>query len=134
MASFTEQQIEQALEAKARRLDQYDIRRISEAKDAVMKMIGEFPDSWAKAQRQATLLFEMIEAAATGKLQAHPDQLKYAAGALIYLGDPLDIVPDEDEDGYADDAAIVGLAIKKSESQVRDFCKARGLDAAEYVD
>jgi uncharacterized membrane protein YkvA (DUF1232 family) len=134
MASFTEQQIEQALEAKAQRLDQYDIRRISEAKQAVMKMIEEFPESWSKAQRQATLLFDMIEAAATGKLNVHPDELKYAAGALIYLGDPLDIVPDEDEDGYADDAAVVGLAVAKSEAQVRSFCTSRGLNAAEYVD
>lgn len=134
MASFTKEQIESALEAKSKHLNQYDLRQISGAKGAVMKMVAEFPESWAKAQRQATLLFEMIEAAANGKLDVHPDDLRYAGGALVYLGDPLDIVPDEEEDGYSDDAAIVGLAIAKSEEQVKKYCAQKGLDAAEYLD
>lgn len=134
MASFTNEQIESALEAKSKHLNQYDLRQISGAKDAVMKMIGEFPDNWAKARRQATLLFEMIEAAANGKLDVHPDDLRFAGGALVYLGDPLDIVPDDEDDGYADDAAIVGLAVAKSDAQVRKYCESKGLNVAEYVD
>lgn len=134
MANFTTEQIEAALEAKSRHLNEYDLRQISEARDAVMKMVAAFPDTWAKAQRQATLLFEMIEAAASGKLAAHPDDLRYAGGALVYLGDSLDIVPDDEEDGYADDAAIVSLAIEKSKDHVRKYCAAKGLNVAEYVD
>lgn len=134
MASFTQKQIEQALDAKSARLGPQDIRRIAQAKDAVMKMIDDFPPSWAKAQRQAKLLFQLIDASATGKLNIHPEDLKYAAGALIYLGEPLDIVPDDEEDGYADDAAIVGLGIARSEIQVRAYCQANGLNAAEYID
>lgn len=134
MASFTKEQIEAALEAKSRHLNEYDLRQISGAKAAVMKMVAEFPESWAKAKRQATLLFEMIEAAANGKLAVHPDDLRFAGGALVYLGDSLDIVPDEETDGYADDAAIVGLAIKKSEEQVKKYCASKGLSAAEYLD
>lgn len=134
MASFTKQQIEAALEAKSKHLSDYDLRQISSARDAVMKMIAEFPDSWAKTKRQATLLFEMIEAAANGKLAVHPDELRYAGGALVYLGDSLDIVPDEEEDGYADDAAIVSLAVTKSEGQVKKYCAGKGLSPAEYLD
>lgn len=134
MAAFTQEQIESALNSKSSRLGQEDIRRISGAKAAVLQMVADFPDNWAKARRQATLLFEMIEGAATGKFAAHPDELKFAAGALIYLGDPLDLVPDEDDDGYADDAAIVALAISKSEAQVRKYCEQMGLDSSDYLD
>lgn len=134
MASFTREQIEAALEAKSRHLNQYDLRQIASAKAAVMKMVAEFPESWGKAQRQATLLFEMIEAAANGKLAVHPDDLRYAGGALVYLGDSLDIVPDDEEDGYADDAAIVALAIEKSSEQVKTYCAAKGLSVVEYLD
>lgn len=134
MASFTKDQIEAALEAKSRHLNQYDLRQIASAKAAVMKMVADFPESWAKAQRQATLLFEMIEAAANGKLAVHPDDLRYAGGALVYLGDSLDIVPDDEAEGYADDAAIVALAIEKSSEQVKTYCAAKGLSAAEYLD
>lgn len=134
MASFTKQQIESALEAKSRHLNEHDLRQISGAKDAVMKMVAEFPDTWIKAQRQATLLFEMIEAAANGKLAVHPDDLRYAGGALVYLGDSLDIVPDDQEDGYADDAAIVALAIEKSKDQIAKYCATQGLTVAEYFE
>jgi uncharacterized membrane protein YkvA (DUF1232 family) len=134
MASFTQEQIESALEAKSKHLNQFDLRQISSAKDVVLKMVADFPQNWAKAERQATLLFQMIEAAANGKFDVHPDDLRYAGGALVYLGEPLDIVPDDEEDGYADDAAIVGLAIAKSESFVRKFCEAKGLNVAEYLD
>jgi uncharacterized membrane protein YkvA (DUF1232 family) len=134
MTSFTQEQIEAALEAKSRHLNQYDLRQISGAKEAVMKMVAEFPSKWEKSQRQAKLLFEMIEAAANGKLAVHPDDLRYAGGALVYLGDSLDIVPDDQEDGYADDAAIVALAISKSVEHVKKYCAAKGLNAAEYID
>lgn len=134
MASFTKEQIDSALEAKSKHLNQHDLRQISGAKEAVMKMVAEFPEDWAKARRQTTLLFEMIEAAANGKLDVHPDDLRYAGGALVYLGDSLDIVPDDEKDGYADDAAIVSLAIEKSEEQVKKYCAQKGLNAAEYFD
>ena len=134
MASFTKEQIEQALGAKSKHLNQYDIRQIADAKDAVSKMIKEFPDSWAKAQRQATLLFDMIQDAANGKFDVHPDELRFAGGALIYLGEALDIVPDDEDDGYADDAAVVGLAIAKSEKHVRAYCQLKGISVVEYLD
>lgn len=134
MASFTNEQIESALVTKSQRLDQYDIRRIAGAKDAVTKMIEEFPQKWDEARKQATLLFEMIEDAANGKFNAQPEELKFAAGALIYLGDPLDLVPDEDDDGYADDAAIVKLAIQKSAAQVKTYCEVKGRQASDYLD
>jgi len=134
MASFTKEQIESALKAKSEHLKPDDIRRIAQAKDAVLKMVEEFPENWAKAKRQAVLLFDLIEASSTGKLNILPEDLKFAAGALIYLGEALDIVPDDEEDGYADDAAIIGLAISKSEKYVAMLCTQRELNIAEYLD
>ena len=57
---------------------------------------------------------------------------RWAAGALIYLAAPIDIVPDQEKGGYADDAAVVALAFTRSEGPVRTFCQLRGLDLAEY--
>lgn len=134
MTNFTREQIDTALRTKSEHLSPDDIRRIAGNRAAVMKMVDEFPEHWAKARRQATLLFDMIEAAATGKAAIHPDDLKCAAGALIYLGAALDIVPDDESDGYADDAAIVGLAVAQSDEAIRVYCRARGLDPADYVE
>lgn len=134
MASFTKEQIESALQTKSAHLSPEDVRRVADNKEAVLKMIAEFPASWAKAQRQATVLFELIEACATGKMHLHPDELRPAAGALIYLGAPLDIIPDDEEDGYSDDAAVVGLAVAKVAEHVKAYCAQNGLNAAEYLD
>lgn len=134
MPAFTKEQIEKALSAKSTKLGPADIRRIADNKDAVMKMIGDFPESCDKARRQATLLFELIRAAATGKMNVHPDELRDAAGALIYLGAALDIVPDDETDGYTDDAAVIGLAIQKSQVHVRNYCTMMGLSATDYLD
>jgi uncharacterized membrane protein YkvA (DUF1232 family) len=134
MANYTEAQIEAALRAKSERLSTADILRIVGAKAAVMKMVDEFPDNRARARRQATLLFDLIESCANGKLSVRSDDLKYAAGALIYLGEPLDLVPDDEEDGYADDEAVVSLAIQKSAAQVRLFCETNAVDVSEYLE
>lgn len=134
MTSFTKEQIESALRTKSAHLGPEDVRRIADNKSTVMKMIQDFPPNWAKAQRQSMMLFELIEASATGRMDVHPEELKSAAGALIYLGAPLDIIPDDEADGYSDDAAVVGLAIAQSEKHVRAFCEAHGRNAAEYLD
>lgn len=133
MAKFTPEQIESALNAKSERLGPGDIKRIAGARDAVLKMLDEFPDAYAQAKKQGSLLFDLIAASSTGKINVHPDELKYAAGALIYLGEALDLVPDDQEDGYADDAAIIALAIQKSAALVRLLCQSKGLDPADFL-
>ncbi len=134
MPSFTRDQIQKALNANSQNLSPEDVRRVSGNKDAVMKMVNEFPEQWAKARRQATLLFDLIRAAATGKINIHPDELKDAAGALIYLGAPVDIIPDDEKDGYSDDAAVVALAVQRTEAQIRAYCELNGLNASDYLD
>jgi len=134
MASFTLAQIEKALSAKAHNLGPDDIRRVANNGAAVMKMIDEFPGEYDKAKRQARLLFEIIRETSTGQLSIHPDELKEAAGALIYLGAPMDIVPDDEADGYADDAAVIDLACKQMARHVQNYCAKTGLDPSDYLD
>jgi len=134
MPSFTHEQIEKALSFKSLHLTPHDVRRVADNKEAVLKMISKFPESPAKPRQQATVLFEIIRAAATGKLNVPPEELRWAAGALIYLGAPVDIIPDDEADGYADDAAVIQLAIQKSERHVRAYCQLAGLNVADYLD
>ena len=129
MASFTQEQIAGALDAKSAHLSEKDVQRISDNRETVLTMINDFPDSWAKARRQATLLLDL----ASSNL-VPLESRKVAAGALIYLGAPLDLVPDDEEDGFADDAAIVGLAISRIEVAVRTYVAERKLNLAEYLD
>lgn len=134
MPAFTMQQITSALDAKSAHLGPEDLARIAERREQVLAIIDEFPDSWAKAKRQATLLFELVSAGEEPASKIPLDARKTAAGALIYLSAPLDLVPDDEKDGYADDAAIVSLALSRVESVARELCAKSGKNAAEYFD
>jgi uncharacterized membrane protein YkvA (DUF1232 family) len=134
MKGFTQEQIAMALDAKSKHLVQEDLARIALGREAVLKIISEFPDGWQKARRQATLLFELIEAAQAGRANVSLDAQKLAAGALIYLSAPLDLVPDDETDGFADDAAIVSLALRRIEAEAKGYCLASGKNTAEFFD
>jgi uncharacterized membrane protein YkvA (DUF1232 family) len=133
MPSFTPAQIQKALDAKSEHLTEADLRRIAESSATVLKMIDDFPESWAKARRQANVLLELLEANLKNPKLAW-SVLRPAGGALIYLGSPLDLVPDDEEDGFADDAAIISLAIEQLRAQVKAHCEALGRNSAEYLD
>jgi len=128
MAGFTKEQVAAALDAKAAHLTKKDVERISKSRETVLRMVQEFPDSHGQAKRQAVLLLDII-AAGTAPTEA----LIQASAALIYLGAPIDLVPDHEEHGYADDAAIVALAIARIEESVRVHCAERSLDPASYL-
>jgi len=128
MAAFTKEQVAAALDAKAAHLTKKDLERIAKNRETVLRMVQEFPDSHGQAKRQAVLLLDII-AAGTAPTEA----LLQAAAALIYLGAPVDLVPDHEEHGYADDAAIVALAVARIEESVRVHCAERSLDPAGYL-
>lgn len=128
MSAFSKDQVEKALDAKAAHLTDKDVARIATSGDAVKKLIADFPPAYEKARRQAELLFDLL-----GDARVPLETRKQAAGALIYLGAPIDLVPDDEADGHADDAAVVALAIERAESAARIYCAEKGLSLADYL-
>ena len=54
-------------------------------------------------------------------------------GALLYLSAPIDLVPDTEDGGFLDDAAILELAVQNIVEELRAFCERRGLDASDAL-
>ena len=132
MSKFNSQQIEDALLLKAKELGSADFQRIASAGQAVKQLIREFPKELSKTKDQAWLLFEIVKSHADKKnLTDQGAQL--AASALIYIGSPMDLVPDDESDGFHDDAAVVALAIARAEADVRKFCELDRRDPAKYL-
>lgn len=127
MARFDSQQVAAALDAKALHLTEKDLARIAESPDTVTKLIDEFPTAAHKTRRQAKLLLDLLTAE-RGSIEVR----KQAAGALIYLAAPVDLVPDDEEGGYDDDAAVIDLAVQRCQETVRVFCTERQLDPNDY--
>jgi uncharacterized membrane protein YkvA (DUF1232 family) len=121
---FTSDQIARALEAKAKRLTLEDLDRVRASVSSVQEKLAEFPPSLNDSKVRAELLLEFC-GDESGSFEAR----KLAAGALLYLSSPLDLIPDHEPDGYADDAAVVDLATKRITNDLRAFCTRTGRQA-----
>ena len=132
MTTFTSQQIEAALVLKAKELGPEDFKRIAAAGQAVQGLLKEFPEELSKSRDQAWLLFEIVKSQAE-KENLSLEGTQLAASALIYIGSPMDLIPNEEIDGFADDAAVIALAIERAEADVRNLCKLAQLDPAKYL-
>lgn len=121
--SFSGEQVKRALDSKAERVSSGDVARIVQMRSAVEEKLAEFPPELLEARTQGALLFAYLESMAQAPLTA---ETKQAAGALLYLSAPVDLVPDHEPGGYADDAAVVALAVERSRAALRAFCEKSG--------
>lgn len=115
--------IARALRTKSDPLGRADLERIVTAPEAVEKLIGDLPASFAAAREGANLLFSFLEEALDREPARVTAAMKTAGGALLYLASPLDLVPDQDEGGYEDDAAVVLLALRELGDELTEFVR-----------
>lgn len=121
--AFSAEQVKKALDSKANRASIADVRRIAELREAVTQKLVEFPPELGVAREQGALLFAFLEASTSAALTPETQQ---AAGALLYLSAPVDLVPDHEPGGYEDDAAVLALAIERIGEALRLFCEQSG--------
>lgn len=141
MARFADEQVRKALELKARSVERDDVERVAGNRAAVQALIDELPPELGRARKQAALLFEFVEHAAQGLRSGGGDDaaspsfgaVQEAVGALLYLSSPIDLVPDTEDGGYLDDAAILELAVQRIVPVLRAFCEERGIDPSETL-
>ena len=142
MAKFADEQVRRALELKARSVEREDVERVAGNRAAVQALIEELPKELGRARKQASLLFEFVAFAAQGTRSAEGggelksprfEAVQQAVGALLYLSSPIDLVPDTEDGGYLDDAAILELAVQKIASELRAFCDLQGIDGSDTL-
>jgi len=124
---FTSEQIARALDAKAKGLTLDDLARVGASIASVQQKLAEFPPSLKASQARAELLLILVT-----DPNATFEARKLAAGALLYLSSPLDLVPDHEPGGYSDDAAVVDLAAQRVAQELRASCERAGLSTAPF--
>src|SRR5690606_9895701 len=142
MVKFADGQVRKALELKAWAVERDDGERVAGSRAAVQALIDELPQDLGRARKQATLLFEFVEFAAAEMRASDAGEgghvppfeaVREAVGALLYLSAPIDLVPDTEDGGFLDDAAILELAVQNIVEELRAFCERRGLDASDAL-
>lgn len=132
MPSFTDEDVERALDLKAQHVRPDDVERVAQNQAAVQALIDEIPESLGSARAQAKLLFDFVSREAEERHAPFP-AVAQAVGALLYLSSPLDLVPDSEAEGYQDDAAILGLAVRRIEAELREHCERKGIDPSQAL-
>jgi uncharacterized membrane protein YkvA (DUF1232 family) len=89
------------------------------AKEASSMPRGPFGDSWPYFQA----MLRLIRAYADGRYREVPENtLVVIVAAIVYLVNPLDVIPDAlPALGYLDDATVLALALRRSRDALDDF-------------
>lgn len=133
MSEFDAEAVRRALDLKVERLRAEDVKRVALNKAAVEALIEELPGELERSRQQARLLYDFLATHADAQAGPMFRAVAQAAGALLYLSSPLDLVPDSEDDGYADDVAILELAVERIRPALEAYCSARGIETSAVL-
>jgi uncharacterized membrane protein YkvA (DUF1232 family) len=122
-----------SLIAASETLGQRFLRRLTGAPD-LEQSVTALPDRMQRTANQTRLVLELLEDARNG---AYHDLSWYsvpvAAAALLYAVSPTDVVPDLIPLlGGIDDVALVALAVRLLQRDLRAYCRFKGYPEEQY--
>ncbi len=122
MALFSEKSAEQQLKAESEKVNRIDLEKVLERQRAIEAKVK----SSGKLNRFSAdikLMFSMIRDYWQGNYRSVPwKSIAAVAGALLYVLNPLDVIPDLILGfGFIDDAGVVALCLKLVESDLHRY-------------
>lgn len=135
MNAIGEQQAEEALKKESRNLQEDDLEALLERQKKVEAKV----QSSGKLQRFSTdiqLMFSLLRDYWNGRYRKVPwKTIAAIAGALLYVLNPLDLIPDLIVGfGFLDDAGVVALCLKLAESDLYRYAAWKELQGETVVD
>jgi uncharacterized membrane protein YkvA (DUF1232 family) len=87
-----------------------------------------------RVARQTRLVLEALDDFNSGEYRAMPwGSLAVMAGAVLYAVNPADVVPDVMPMlGSLDDLAVVAVAVRLVQRDLKQYCEYKGYPVAEY--
>jgi uncharacterized membrane protein YkvA (DUF1232 family) len=122
MASISERTARRQLESESDKVKQADIQRLLEKQQAVEEKVKNS----GKLERFTTdikLMFSLVRDYYNGRYRSIPwKSIAAIVGALIYVLNPLDLIPDLILSiGFVDDVGVVALCLKLVESDLHRY-------------
>lgn len=131
MAFFSERTARRQLKSESDKVKQADIQRLLEKQQAVEEKVKNS----GKLNRFATdikLMFSLVRDYYTGRYSSVPwKSVAAIVGALVYVLNPLDLIPDLILSiGFIDDVGVVALCLKLVESDLHRYAAWKELQGA----
>jgi uncharacterized membrane protein YkvA (DUF1232 family) len=103
-------------------------------KGSVAHALGFVPKRMSLVANQTRLVLELIDDFKGGAYRAIPwHSIAVIAGAVLYTVSPADVVPDTlPMLGALDDLAVLALATRLVQKDLRAYCRFKGYDQADY--
>lgn len=127
---------EKELHKKAKKVSDKDVEDIFERQEEIRDKLKDVPGKFGKMVNQVKLLLEMVADYWNKEYRELPwYTIAMAVSTLVYFVSPIDLLPDFIPVlGYADDAMVVGLAIRIAQEDLRAYCKFKQYDPTKYFD
>lgn len=124
----------QAVEGYAAKIGADKIPKLLSQRERVRRELRGIPDRMQKITNQASLVLEMVDDYRAGSFRAVSwTSLVVAAGALLYLVSPSDVIPDMlPVLGQLDDAFVVGLAMRLVRRDLQRYVAHKGYAPEKY--
>lgn len=119
MALFNQKNAREQLDAEARKVRRSDLETLLERQRAIEEKV-KGSGKLARFSSDIKLMFSMIRDYWNGNYRSVPwKTIAAVAGALLYVLNPLDVIPDLIFGfGFIDDAGVVALCLKLVESDL----------------
>ncbi len=126
--------IKQRIAALTKRIGTRQILRLFVYRKGVRRAITTIPRRMQLVTNQARLVLELIDDFLEGKYRDIPwHSVAVASGALVYSVSPADVVPDFlPLVGSLDDMAVISIAMRWIEKDLRAYCAFKGYDPEDY--
>lgn len=124
------------LESLSKRVGIRQLLRLAMHRKRVRASLDAVPARMQLVTNQAKLVLELVEDFIDGRYRKIPwHSLVVASGALLYSVSPADVVPDFlPLVGALDDMAVLSLAMRWLQKDLKAYCEFKGYDTARYFE
>lgn len=122
MALFNQKNAREQLDAEASRVHQADLETLLDRQRSIEEKVKN-SSKLARFSTDIKLMFSLIRDYWYGNYRSVPwKTIAAVAGALLYVMNPLDVIPDLILGfGFIDDAGVVALCLKLAESDLHRY-------------
>jgi uncharacterized membrane protein YkvA (DUF1232 family) len=122
MALFSQKNAEKQLKAEAKKIHRADLKKLLERQRDIEKKV-KGSGKLKRFGADVRLMFALVRDYWQGRYRAVPwKSIAAIAGALLYVMNPLDLIPDLIMGiGFLDDAGVVALCLKLVEADLHRY-------------
>jgi uncharacterized membrane protein YkvA (DUF1232 family) len=124
------------IERLSRRIGQRHLLALAQNRGRIADSLGDVPRRMHQVANQTRLVLELLDDFKDGRYRQIPwRSIVLIAAAVLYSVSPADVIPDYLLGiGLLDDLAVMAVATRLIQNDLRKYCESKGYPVGEYFD